>query len=153
MLKLFVLDNKDCKKRKIAVHSIGHTTTDYCIGVSALVQSLAAYLLGLEHDHPDQLYVEAKVGDGEYKVAAMSVDCWDEKLHQKLAGAIEMLTTGVINYATSAGSDKINGIASDNTDEYVAWHKVNQTGQTLHEVSGKHVALEKLTFEPWDNFN
>lgn len=153
MLNLFVLDNKDCKKRKIAVHSIGHTTTDYCIGVSALVQSLAAYLLGLEHDNPDKLYVEAKIGEGEYKVVAISVDCWDEKIHQKLSGAVEMLTAGVTNYAAAAGANKIAGVGSANIDDYVTWHKEHQTGQVLHEVSGKYATIEKLTFEPWDNFN
>lgn len=146
MLKLFVLDNKDCKKRKIAVHSIGHATTDYCIGVSALVQSLAAYLLTMEAANPDKLYVEAKRGDGEFKVSAMSVDCWDEKIHQKLTGVMDYLTTGVTNYAFAAGPDSIEGIGSINVDDYVAWHKEHQTGQVLHDVSGNPVHLEKLTF-------
>ena len=152
MLKLFVLDNKDCKKRKIAVHSIGHTTTDYCIGVSALVQSLAAYLLSLEADNPDQIYVEAKRGNGEFKVVAMAVDCWNEKIHQKLTGVMDYLVTGITNYAYAAGPS-IEGIGSINVDDYTTWHKEHQTGQVLHDVSGNQIHREKLTFEPWDNFN
>jgi len=136
MINVFVYDNSDAAGRQLVVHSIGHTATDYCLIISALVQSFTAYLLGLEQQHQDKLFADAQYGDGEYKITVIVTDSTDQTVLDKLTGATEMLKTGVANYAEEF-SEGIIFNDSIYLSDYLAWAVDNQTGQELLRVENR----------------
>ena len=146
MIKVIVHDNNDKARRVVYVHSVGHATTDICIGVTALISAFAAFMAQAEHDRPDDICVQIKRGDGEFQVTAIGTDCWDHGFHKMIEGAVAILMGGLANYQAHENS----GVAITFSNERKTldlWRDTYHKCDCLQPVMAVAYEPEPLPFE------